>query len=381
MKQFYFLILILLSGNAYAWSPDNHGIFDPATAAYNACVAHQNTETNVYSGCGPTGGPASTYGSPYDTMNYYTVCTSDDSICHRFHIAGCAGGEYWNGTSCVTGTAPAGTAVPLTFSGTPPASICHNGEWHNLGGDGIVMTDDAGNNLANYISTGNTCVVETSGLSPAPVDQCVTGSNGVELCLTQNDTNCGYYNDVYGCAESIPQTGECYLLGGGGYICNGSTPPDNTAGQPETKLGEISGDENEDGTVETGDVYSQDGVGFAVQQDLKIDETGTPIGTDNMYDGALDSATDAFITGIGTEQGTVANTGNAFSLDMGVDFGWLDNATCSSSTYYVAGHAFDFPGTRGCTFLAGFKIIFGYFLYGMTAIYIFRMAMNRESKV
>lgn len=259
-----------------------------------------------------------------------------------------------------------GLSVPLEFSGVPPDSICEGGTWHNISGDGIVLSDGLGNNIANYMDTGASCTPDDTGFDP-PADPglCLTGSNGTELCLYADATNCGYFNGIYGCAEDIPPTGNCTLLGGGGFICNGDSPPLNQDATAPEKIGEISQDTDSDGTVETGEVFTQGTIGQVPPQELKIDETGTPVGTDDMYNGELDGL-ETFVQDIGNE-GSGGGVADGSWLDGLIpDFGLPGSGSCTSQSYNWHGQTFSFPGTRGCVYLSYFKALTGWLIYAYT---------------
>lgn len=308
-------------------------------------------------------------GSPYSSNWTHTSATYLAA-----YDPGCVGDEVWDDAtqSCLAPVTGVGETFSFEYSGAlPPQSVCENGYWHELQSDDVIISSGIGTHLANYTKTANVCTVATGG-TPTTSDACITGASGQQICLDTSATNCGYYNDVYGCAESIPADGECTLLGAGGFICNNGTPPNNTDGTPQTPIGDISGDLDQNGTLETATIYTQGAIGTKIPEELKIeiDETGTPTGTDTMFDD-VDGGIGDFLSDIGSESegGGVATSSMLSGLLP--DFGLPGSGSCNTSTFTFSGYSFDFPGATGCTWLENFKTVIGWVLYLYTVMALY----------
>lgn len=70
-----------------------------------------------------------------------------------------------------------------------------------------------------FTNSGNSCAGGEPVFPSEELPNCVLNNDGVSICFSQSEENCGYVNGEYICAESVPEGG-CTLLGGGGYICD-----------------------------------------------------------------------------------------------------------------------------------------------------------------
>lgn len=76
------------------------------------------------------------------------------------------------------------------------------------------FVDDKPTYRAGYWeNTGESC---ETGVNP---EDGITASGGTTLAFEQDQPNCGTVNGERFCAESIPDTGKCTLMGGDGYVC------------------------------------------------------------------------------------------------------------------------------------------------------------------
>lgn len=112
----------------------------------------------------------------------------------------------------------------------------------------------------------------------------------------------------------------------------------------------------------------------ADSEPLKIDESGTPVGDDNMFDDKVDSAVDEYINGIGNDTGIGSGAG-ALQFDPGLPAG----ATCQQMAMSFAGYTTSFPGTTGCAMLQDWRDIAGWFLYVVTGLVLLQIAMRRPA--
>jgi hypothetical protein len=269
--------------------------------------------------------------------------------------------------------------------GDAPDSLC--------GTDGCYWTKDAlgiglpslGKSYNTYTAAATTCEVgETAPTEETvlPGKQCLEDGYGNKVCIKDTATNCGEFNGVEICAEDIPDDGQCHLLGDAGFICDGSaTPPTNNNGSPQHEVADIQNDTGDDAKL-------YDLAGGADQQAIdnsnepdEIDETGTPTGNDDMY-GSEDGGLGDFLDGIGSEGEGGGVAQQSWISDIVPDFGLPGSGDCSSASYSFAGFSFDFPGTRGCTYLAYFKTVVGWLIYAYTVFALFDViTVGMRSKI
>jgi len=366
------------------------GYYDDFASADGACEA-------VY-GAGTCSGSGNSWASshcPTSLQKSTFYSQNEGSDVRRFTYYYCTVSECEPGTEAdpVTGQclAPTNDACSVgdkkTFTNKQSSnpsdlagSIC--------GTDGCLYTlDDSmafglpalGSSSGQYTATATTCTPGVDAPTEEqvlPGKQCLEDAYGNKICIEPAETNCGEFNGHEFCAEDIPTTGECTLLGSGGFICDGTaTPPANTDGTEQHEVADVT-----DGT---NDAKIYDAAGGADAQDdaegnedQEIDETGTPEGTDNMFDGDADgTGIDGLLDGIGGEGegGGVATGGGSIDFDPGLP----SSASCQSITTSIFGHTFTFPGTDGCTKLGKWRDIMGWFFYILTALYLVSLATRR----
>jgi len=287
-------------------------------------------------------------------------------------------------SQCQVGTTKTLTKISTDLSIFPTNFCGQDGCRYQSDGGAVIYMGAVDARSLTYTANAVECTVgqdaDTQELV-LPGKQCLTDSYGNQLCLEDKNTNCGEFNGSPVCVEDIPTDGTCTLLGGGGFICDDpQTPPDNVDGTPQNEVGTL----DDPLTGNQGIIYDAGGGAdaqkiFQNNQDLKIDETGTPTGTDTMFDKALDlTGLDTLLAGIGGEGegGGVAGAGGSVDISV-LGFELPDTATCQSITSTWRGQTIVFPGADGCIKLDKFRSIMGWMFYILTAFYLVSLATRK----
>lgn len=376
--------------NAGSLGDTENGIYPSQTAALEACENAPKSGTQIYN-------PPCIWSVSATHGEYAKWCTDEGGgnwICHHYHrivpacvlpevfdygLQACAIPIPTDDGTCEVGTEKSFSNKQSSNPGDLAPSIC--------GTDGCLYTlqphmsfglPSLGSATGSYIATSTTCnpgIEAPTEEQVLPGKQCAEDAYGNKICIEPAVTNCGEFNGKEFCAEDIPQDGECHLLGSGGFICDGATPPKNIDGTDQNKVADVT-----DGTNDA-QIYDANGGADAQDteagtEDTGIDETGTPTGTDGMYDGEVDGTGIAgLLDGIGSEGtgGGVATGGNTISFSPNLPA----SATCQSITTSWAGKTIIFPGVDGCIKLGKWRDIMGWFFYILTALYIVNLATKR----
>lgn len=334
----------------------------------------------------------------------YTTCfvvdgtSSGDWKCDRYMIQpSCPTGESLSeNQGCVSTTADdtceVGTRKTFTnHQSSNPAdlktSLCgSDGCRYELDSNSMSFGMPAlGRSSGQYIATHTTCTVAIDAPTEEtvlPGKQCAEDGYGNKICLEPAETNCGEFNGAEICAEDIPTDGACHLLGSGGFICDGDTPPDNLDGTSQHEVAEVTNGADDAQVYDAAGGADAQGTAQG-NEDTGIDETGTPTGSDDMFGDDFDALDGGFTDGIGNEGegGGVASGAMLDGIvpDLGIP---SSGGSCTSSTFTFAGFTFDFPGTRGCTYLANFKLIAGWMIYAYTVFALFDViTIGMRSKI
>jgi hypothetical protein len=278
-------------------------------------------------------------------------------------------------------------------------------------GAGIIIADDPANETGTYMDESQpepeTIFVpiptENYPDSPAPGDATVIEhTDGITTWgiyadhITENGVTTHYVHDEQirrtqttgmtityadGTSKYIETTKTDYTPGAlYSYSINYSSPTspptitDSVIQSPSTSTtttrtitydasGAVVSDDSSTATGTTsGGTTAGDGTGIG------IDETGTPTGNDNMFDGKLDgTGFDDLITGLGGTTPDDPQFDNPFDLP---------DAGCQSVSMTVQGHTVSFPDSASCAKMGKMKEIFGYAFYIMTAVAIIFIAFR-----
>ena len=246
---------------------------------------------------------------------------------------------------------------------------------------GGVINEGNGVYSGTAVGTGAACTPDNA--PPKTNDQCVIDDLGNSICFSQSP-DCSIYNGNEYCIHDVPQGGGC-VYNEKGFICTqGSTPPPNTEGVTPTKEGTMHGDSNGDGTVESGDVYNitdnsttnnssgGGGCGGPGQAPCKIDESGTPDANNDTFNGTFET------------WDPLSAESDTFEVSMLDDIKPqplnLPYGSCVSHQYTWAGHTFEFPGTRGCTYLENFKTLLYWMIWLFTFYFVFDIVLSMRPK-
>lgn len=115
------------------------------------------------------------------------------------------------------------------------AGLTHTGSWEKSGG---LCSAPQGYSLRASLK--KDLPPPKPGTTP-PVN-CVNDATGKSMCISRERPGCGYYNGNKFCADELPNSGECQMLGKSGYLCTGNAtppPPPNPADPPPKKGGDI----------------------------------------------------------------------------------------------------------------------------------------------
>jgi len=296
----------------------------------------------------------------------------------------------------------------------------------------IGITDPSGviTYTRRYYSDGSACSNPDAKPGDVAVDGgsgqlCVTSQKGNTVCIDPQVPNCGTVNGTSICLDHIPD-GACTIIAGGSYVCDNdinanSVPPrpslPNTptvpilpeividppviGGGTVSKIDFWSPGALQNGTttdnpgapttinIDTSGIISAqnattnavnnvktsvDGLAADVADGVGIDETGTPTGSDNMFDGLLSgTGIDDFISGL-SNQPTMADHG-IDALDLMPSAG-----ACQSITMTFFNKTISIPSASGCASLQAVKDILAWVVYIATAYTLVMIALGVKNK-
>ena len=225
---------------------------------------------------------------------------------------------------------------------------------------------------------------------------CITSDVAGEVCYKSTGLNCGQFNGEEVCAGQTPAS-QCITAADGSQFCAEDAPAptktDGTTMQVDSSVtwndGSVtkyySNVTNNIGAAGSGDISAVTGSLDAIEQGLcggsgqpkcqiEIDETGTPTGTDNMYDSVLSgTGLDGLSDGIAGGEIIPQTTINPYSM--------LPNySACQTISIDVLGNAWVFPSASGCARLQQFKNITAWVFYVLTTITVFMIVMGANKK-
>ncbi len=295
-----------------------------------------------------------------------------------------------------------GNSVRLTGeSGGIPSSVCHSGCTYNSSGVGVSFPS-SGAWLSSFTGTETPCSID-DGLDSGD-DNCVTGPSGNKACYEPANQNCGSFNGQSVCVDDVAAN-NCISDSSGSVLCeSGSTggPDNGTPGVPATpddsfQLGDVAAG----GGVEI-DYYAPGTVSDATNSDdfppsdssdddlpaacdpatdpngcrsaaecgtsdtppcaVVVDESGTPVGTDDMFAGDVGQS---LIDSIGDAPGIASPV---FVPDLPV------SQSCQTITISWRGATRSIPSVLMCSRVETFKTVLSWFFYLSTAFFLFRLA-------
>lgn len=228
---------------------------------------------------------------------------------------------------------------------------------------------------------------------------CAIGESGREVCIDANGSGNGTESgNPYG--PTTPEPDSCQYYSDGNYICSGSPPPDQQPVDPwtqqpapveqewDTQTGgggttiinnnyyggggsapsgpPTDGNQEEPGTCSDDPATSSNECGNLV----KIDESGTPTGEEDMFDAEVDeTGIDGHIADVqsGAETAVPETTigGNDFLLPAG--------GACQNITLEIWDRTLVVPGPEGCSWLAKLKEGLKWALYALTVLMLFQI--------
>ena len=386
--------LLFVTNAPAAWLGHTYSYHTTEAEAQAHCVSELNAKPSIQQACSFK--PYGTYNgnSPPKWSGCYYDPYPDDGCIQAIITGDCPTGQSWDPTTLLCAantetqdTCEVGTRKTFTNNqSSNPADLAPT----ICGTDGCkyVLDDELafglpslGRSSGQYTATSTSCTASIDAPTEEtvlPGKQCAEDAYGNKICIEPQATNCGEFNGHEFCAEDIPTTGTCTLLGAGGFICDGTAePPLNTDGTAQHEVADVTDGTNDAKIYDAAGGKDAQGIAEG-NEDAVIDETGTPTGTDDMFGGALDgTGIDGYIDGLGGEGegGGVTGGGGSISLDLGLP----QSATCTSISFSFQGTPVVFPGTDGCDKLDKWKDIIGWFLYCATAIYLVRVATRKPA--
>jgi len=341
-----------------------------------ACFAHTNPGgATTFQGC------SDEINSGNSRYSKQTITYSGSDITYTWY--------YYNyGGTTTTGTCSNGTQiraqVDADTSGFPPATTVIDGCTYKLSGVSACL-GSSGKCSGNYTADGTSGTVTNPNNVINNADNgCIMDSQGIQQCLSKTDVNCGTLNGKQFCQDQLPITGTGCTLIEAGFVCNAGSTPSTTLpdGTPIPKIGSIS-KVNPDGSVTNTDLYGSIGAGTAAGtiagdvtgSTVQIDETGVPSPqVDNSDSQITSTGIDDLLTGIPGQTGLPAPDSSKLPSIPGYQ-------ACQTLTFTAAGHTITFPNASQCSKLETFKSMVAWFLYIITAYFMYQIILSTQEKI
>lgn len=288
--------------------------------------------------------------------------------------------------------------------GNKPASFKDSDGCQLVEGGGVaVCTGDGSLCTGTYKQTGsiNTGVptgTESTKTGAGSTTTCSTSSAGNTLCLDELNPNCMTFNGEQVCGTSatgtvkrFPQDNTCNQYDTGSICESGATnKPTDAYGNPVAKNpGNAQTESPSGGFVEY--EYYPDGSGDSSTGAGETGMQGTGgTGTSEVtIDGPIEideSGVGAWSDGGSAAGGNSAQQGIEDGMDssMGIAGSGIDPtsampgyASCDQINASLFGHDFTWPSADGCSKMESVKTLIAWFLYALTALYLFRLATRK----